>query len=197
MWVPLSQKPMQSSSDLPPPPGLLSLGLVPGESAKLLLLPLFCAVPPVESWVGSDGDSGAIGCADGAGVPIADLRAGVGGVFVGVGAVRVPSEVDPVEGEVRATGAVVVGPELVPPERAPDEARCADTSGAERAATRREAMQMLRMRIGTSCTVLRVHNRRARFQFLVRCMIAAPARRRCSYSSMSRSLVVNNGSICP
>jgi hypothetical protein len=59
-------------------------------------------------------------------VPIADLRAVVGGVFVGVGAVRVPSEVDPVEGEVRATGAVVVGPELVPPERAPDEARCAD-----------------------------------------------------------------------
>jgi hypothetical protein len=170
MWVALSQKPMQSSNDLPPPPGLLaadSLGLAPGESARLLLLPLFCAVPPLESWVGSEGDSGAIGCADGAGVPIADLGVAVGGVVADLGDALVPSEVDPVE--VRGAGAVLAGPELVPPERAPDEARCADASGTERPAISRDAIQMLLVRIGTSLHGSPFSRTRRRgFQFRVR-----------------------------
>jgi hypothetical protein len=55
MCVAASQKPMQSASDLPPPPGLLgadSLGLplpdeVPGERAGLGEPP-----PPVANWLG-------------------------------------------------------------------------------------------------------------------------------------------------
>ena len=59
--VPLSQKPMQSASDLPPPPGVLgadSLGLplpeaVPGASARSGADP-----PPVENWLGNGSDMG-------------------------------------------------------------------------------------------------------------------------------------------
>src|SRR5262245_7466892 len=59
--VPLSQKPMQSASDLPPPPGVLgadSLGLplpeaVPGASARSGEEP-----PPVENWLGNGSDMG-------------------------------------------------------------------------------------------------------------------------------------------
>jgi hypothetical protein len=74
MCVPLSQKPMQSASDLPPPPGALgadSLGLLeedPGESARLLVP----VDPPVENCVGSCGDSGAIADGWDAGDPIWD-----------------------------------------------------------------------------------------------------------------------------
>src|SRR5262245_28058068 len=73
MCVSRSQKPMQSASVLPPPPGALganSLGLpgeVPGESARLL-----GAEPPVANWVGSCGDSGAMGASCGAGAASAD-----------------------------------------------------------------------------------------------------------------------------
>lgn len=54
--VAASQKPMQSASALPPPPGLLgadSLGLAPGESARLGEEP-----PPVANWLGNGSDMG-------------------------------------------------------------------------------------------------------------------------------------------
>ena len=52
--VAASQKPIQSASALPPPPGLLgadSLGLVPGESARFGEEP-----PPVANWLGKGSD---------------------------------------------------------------------------------------------------------------------------------------------
>src|SRR5690349_21631461 len=79
MCVPASQKPMQSASDLPPPPGLLwadSLGLalpageVPGERASVgpaeeppPVLPDEAPVepPPVANWLGKGSAIGASG----------------------------------------------------------------------------------------------------------------------------------------
>jgi hypothetical protein len=80
-----SQNPMQSASDLPPPPGALgadSLGLAEeealGESARL-----GCATPPVENCVGSCGERGGRGPSSGMGAAIADggvtLSGGAGG----------------------------------------------------------------------------------------------------------------------
>jgi hypothetical protein len=69
MWVAASQKPMQSLSDLPPPPGLLgadSLGLegdVAGERARFGEDP-----PPVANWVGNGSDIGASAGSAGSGV---------------------------------------------------------------------------------------------------------------------------------
>lgn len=70
MCVAASQNPMQSASELPPPPGALgaaSLGLaedVPGDRARLL-----CGgLPPLENCVDSCGESGATAGACGAGV---------------------------------------------------------------------------------------------------------------------------------
>ena len=84
MCVSWSQKPMQSASDLPPPPGALgadSLGLAAaealGDSAKL-----GCVTPPVANCVGSCGERGAMGASSGAGAAIADggvTRSGGGG----------------------------------------------------------------------------------------------------------------------
>jgi hypothetical protein len=68
-----SQKPMQSASVLPPPPGALgadSLGLpdaVLGDSARLGWV-----TPPVANCVGSCGESGGIGASSGMGAAIAD-----------------------------------------------------------------------------------------------------------------------------
>ena len=67
-----SQKPMQSARLLPPPPGTLgavSLGL-PGDNARPLPPPDCAAggTPPLENWVESCGDSGAIPGTCGAGV---------------------------------------------------------------------------------------------------------------------------------
>jgi hypothetical protein len=74
MCVSRSQKPMQSASDLPPPPGALgadSLGLaaeeVPGDSARL-----GCATPPVANCVCSCGERGAMGASSGSGAAIAE-----------------------------------------------------------------------------------------------------------------------------
>src|SRR5262245_6346310 len=78
MCVSRSQKPMQSASVLPPPPGALgadSLGLpeeLPGDNAKL-----GCVEPPVANCIGSCGDSGAMGASSGSGSPIADGGAAV------------------------------------------------------------------------------------------------------------------------
>ena len=66
MCVAASQKPMQSASDLPPPPGLLgaaSLGLplpaeLPGERASEELPE---EPPPVANWLGKGGDIGESG----------------------------------------------------------------------------------------------------------------------------------------
>jgi len=91
MCVAASQKPMQSASVLPPPPGLLgaaSLGLpladeVPGERARLGEEP-----PPVANWLGKGwdiGDSGGMvdpGCAVVAAVGAA-APGDTGGVMVG------------------------------------------------------------------------------------------------------------------
>src|SRR5262245_13237900 len=69
MCVAASQKPMQSASDLPPPPGLLgadSLGLeeeVPGDSARLGE-----ELPPVANWVGNGSDMGESAGSAGSGV---------------------------------------------------------------------------------------------------------------------------------
>lgn len=82
MWVAASQKPMQSLSDLPPPPGLLgadSLGLegdVAGESARFGEDP-----PPVANWVGNGSDIGA--SAGSAGSGVAGAAGPVTGVVVG------------------------------------------------------------------------------------------------------------------
>jgi hypothetical protein len=74
MCVSRSQNPMQSASDLPPPPGALgadSLGLAeeeePGDSARF-----GCTTPTVENCVGSCGESGATGANSGMGFAIAD-----------------------------------------------------------------------------------------------------------------------------
>jgi hypothetical protein len=84
MCVSRSQKPMQSASDLPPPPGALgadSLGLgaeeALGDSARL-----GCVTPPVANCVGSCGERGAMGASSGSGAAIADggvTRSGGGG----------------------------------------------------------------------------------------------------------------------
>jgi hypothetical protein len=82
MWVAASQKPMQSLSDLPPPPGLLGadwLGLegdVAGESARFGEDP-----PPVANWVGNGSDIGE--SAGSAGSGAADAAGPVTGVVVG------------------------------------------------------------------------------------------------------------------
>lgn len=82
MWVAASQKPMQSMSDLPPPPGLLgadSLGLegdVAGESARFGEDP-----PPVANWVGNGSDIGA--SAGSAGSGVVGAAGPVTGVVVG------------------------------------------------------------------------------------------------------------------
>src|SRR5436190_24233309 len=92
MCVSRSQNPMQSASDLPPPPGALgadSLGLTgeegPGDSARL-----GCTTPPVENCVGSCGDSGAMGASSGVGAAMADGGGGRcgGGGGMGGGAGR-------------------------------------------------------------------------------------------------------------
>jgi hypothetical protein len=85
MCVSRSQKPMQSASDLPPPPGALgadSLALgaeeALGDSARL-----GCATPPpVANCVCSCGERGAMGASSGSGAAIADggvTRSGGGG----------------------------------------------------------------------------------------------------------------------
>ena len=84
MCVSRSQNPMQSASDLPPPPGALgadSLGLSADEalddSARL-----GCVTPPVANCVGSCGERGAMGASSGSGAAIADggvTRSGGGG----------------------------------------------------------------------------------------------------------------------
>jgi hypothetical protein len=82
MWVAASQKPMQSWSDLPPPPGVLgavSLGLeeeVAGESARFGEDP-----PPVANWVGNGSDMG--DSAGSAGSGVAGAPGPVTGVVVG------------------------------------------------------------------------------------------------------------------
>ena len=105
MCVALSQKPMQSASDLPPPPGALgadSLGLaeLPGERARLL-----CAgTPPPEICVDSCGDSGAMAGAWAAGgwsvagppVEVEAAGGGAGGVVVSTVPLWVDDEVGPV-----------------------------------------------------------------------------------------------------
>ena len=85
MCVSRSQKPMQSASVLPPPPGVLGAVELelPGDRAKLPLPP--AAAPLVENCVGRSGERGAMAGAVGAGVPIiegadvegVDMRAGV------------------------------------------------------------------------------------------------------------------------
>lgn len=70
MCVARSQKPMQASNVLPPPPGALgadSLGLelAPGDRASELAV-----LPPVENCSGNCGESGAIGGVGVIGVPI-------------------------------------------------------------------------------------------------------------------------------
>ena len=84
MCVSRSQNPIQSASDLPPPPGALgadSLGLgaeeALGDSARL-----GCVTPPVANCVGSCGERGAMGASSGSGAAIADggvTRSGGGG----------------------------------------------------------------------------------------------------------------------
>ncbi len=84
MCVPRSQKPMQSASVLPPPPGALgavSLGLpdeLPGDKARLGRTTL-----EVANCSGNCGESGATGASWGIGSPIAEggvaATAGAGG----------------------------------------------------------------------------------------------------------------------
>jgi hypothetical protein len=91
MCVSRSQNPIQSASDLPPPPGVLgadALGLTeeepPDDSARL-----GCATPPVANCVGNCGESGGMGASSGMGAAIADggvTRSGGGGD----GAVSIP-----------------------------------------------------------------------------------------------------------
>ena len=79
---------MQSARDLPPPPGelgadSLGLGETPGDSAMF-----GCTTPPVANWVGSCGDSGAMGASSGVGAAIAD--GGMTPCVGGVGIVPIP-----------------------------------------------------------------------------------------------------------
>jgi hypothetical protein len=107
MCVAASQKPMQSASDLPPPPGLLGadwLGLplpdeVPGERARLGEPP-----PPVANWLGKGSDKGDSGGAVDPGCAV------VGAVGVVVAGTPVGG-VSPAEGvgDNDADGAAVVG----------------------------------------------------------------------------------------
>jgi hypothetical protein len=96
MCVSRSQKPMQSASDLPPPPGALgadSLGLgaeeALGDSARL-----GCVTPPVANCVGNCGERGAMGASSGSGAAIAEggvTRSGGGGDGeVSIGEVSIP-----------------------------------------------------------------------------------------------------------
>ena len=84
MCVSRSQNPMQSASDLPPPPGALgadSLGLG-AEEALDDSARLGCVTPPVANCVGSCGERGAMGASSGSGAAIADggvTRSGGGG----------------------------------------------------------------------------------------------------------------------
>jgi hypothetical protein len=84
MCVPRSQKVMQSSSVLPPPPGALaaaSLGLVPADGALVRL----AGTPPLDNGaVVSDGDWGGSGASEGEGEPTADEGAGFAGVAAGL-----------------------------------------------------------------------------------------------------------------
>jgi hypothetical protein len=137
MCVAASQKPIQSASALPPPPGLLgadSLGLLPGESARFGEEP-----PPVANWLGKGSDmddsGGAVdpGCAvvGAAGVGVAGTPAG--GVSPADGVVD--NEVDGAPGEVGAgptcgvVDKVVVGAEsLGLGEAGADDRACADAA---------------------------------------------------------------------
>jgi hypothetical protein len=71
MCVSRSQKPMQSASVLPPPPGALGAdslglaGLLPGDSARL-----GCTTLEVANCVGKSGESGGMGASSGIGVAI-------------------------------------------------------------------------------------------------------------------------------
>ena len=126
MCVAGSQKPMQSLSDLPPPPGALgaSLGL-PGDSAKL---PLPCfGVPPLEEIPGgTGGERGATPGIWGAGVPIAG--AGMGAGVVGGGVDEVGGGVD--------EGGSSADP-LCPGELRPEDARdCASAASVSTASAR-------------------------------------------------------------
>jgi hypothetical protein len=108
MWVAASQKPMQSLSDLPPPPGVLgavSLGLeeeVAGESARFGDDP-----PPVANWVGNGSDMGdsAGSAGSGAGGAAGPVTGVVVGALVASAAPPLAAAVEPL--------AVVVAP--VPP----------------------------------------------------------------------------------
>jgi hypothetical protein len=81
-----SQKPIQSASVLPPPPGALgaaSLGL-PGDNAKLP--PPCFGVPPLEEMTGgTGGERGATLGTWGAGVPSAGAGVGAGAAGGGAG----------------------------------------------------------------------------------------------------------------
>jgi|SRR6516225_1072750 len=80
MCVAGSQKPIQASRLLPPPPGALgadSLGEA-GDRAKLLF-----GVPPVANWVCCWGESGATGAACGAACPTCDGGTGMAELFTG------------------------------------------------------------------------------------------------------------------
>ena len=106
MCVAASQKPMQSASALPPPPGLLGADDVPGERARLGEEP-----PSVANWLGkgSDmGDSGATdpGCAV-VGVVVAGAPPGGVSPAEGVG----DKDVSPDEGD-GAVGVVAPGDTL-------------------------------------------------------------------------------------
>jgi hypothetical protein len=151
MCVAASQKPMQSASDLPPPPGLLGadwLGLllpdeVPGEraSAEPPEEP-----PPVANWLGKGSDigdsvgtlgvvvagtpAGGVNPAEGVGDNGVDGAAGVVEPEDTLGAVVVAREVV-VGAESRALGAATDAPEPPADERAC--ANAASGNGSKRA----------------------------------------------------------------
>ena len=114
MWVAASQKPMQSCSDLPPPPGVLgavSLGLeeeVAGESARFGEDP-----PPVANWVGNGSDIG--DSAGNAGSGVGGAAGPVTGVVVGT---LVASAAAPLAAAVEPL-AVAAAP-VLPPADVPD-----------------------------------------------------------------------------
>jgi hypothetical protein len=119
MCVAASQKPMQSASALPPPPGLLgadSLGLPPGDRARLGEEP-----PPVANWLGKGSDMGDTGgtvdpgCAVVGAVGVAAAGAPAGGVSpaegVGDNDVDGAADVGAPEGTLGVVVRVVVGAE--------------------------------------------------------------------------------------
>ena len=126
MCVALSQKPMQSASVLPPPPGALGFdSLSDGDKARLLLRG---TPPPPESSVGSGGAVGATFGTCGAGEPVDDAE-GVAPVAEGEGAdgpvagegVSVDGDVTPRPGRgvVRPAGLATVGRVTEPAAREP------------------------------------------------------------------------------